>query len=145
MSIASTLGQRAVKRVGNVLVAVLLPGSLAIASSVLGGFATEGSGRLKGEEPNLSPAARARGSQGSIPAFPGVSIIFCVCCNLVRLKRRRRLGYSVMILSLIPVFLFNSYLSNNMDDFLVCVQLTFIFLHFICFLHFTNFPMKSRK
>lgn len=145
MSIASTLGQRAVKRVGNVLVAVLLPGSLAIASSVLGGFATEGSGRLKGEEPNLSPAARARGSQGSTSAFPGVSIIFCVCCNLVRLKRRRRLGYSVMILSLIPVFLFNSYLSNNMDDFFGVCAAHFNFSAFYLLPPFYQFPNEKQK
>lgn len=106
MSIASTFGQRAVKCVGNVLVAALLPGSLAIVSSVLGGFVTGGSGRLEGEEPTLSPAARARGSQGSTSAFPGVSIIFSVCCNLVRLKRRGRLGFSVMVLSLLSVYSF---------------------------------------
>lgn len=117
--------QRAVKHVGNVLVAALLPGSLATVSSVLGGFATGGSGRLEGEEPNLSPAARARGSQGSTSAFPGVSIIFCVCCNLVRLKRRRRLGYSVMILSLLSPysFLIHIYQITWMIFWCVCSSL----------------------
>lgn len=82
MSVASTLGQRAVKRVGNVLVASLPPGSLAIVSSLLGGFVAGGLGRLKGEEPNLSPAVSARGSQGRTSAFPGVSIALCACHNI---------------------------------------------------------------